>query len=1176
MAANLWAAPAAQAQGRALYVAPYGADTNPGTLDAPFQTVQRCASVAVAGDSCLIRAGTYRETVRPASSGSAGSPISFRAYNNEQVTISGADLLVGWTQHAGSIFKTRMPWTMVVTPTGFADARPNANDQLFANGEMMVEARWPNIAPADQTALRRQQNLRADNGLVLNSDEATYFSSRLAAFPTDYWKGGWINYMPGYGITANTCAVSGNITQTVSMKCPKGQTFNAAEPYFRPGIGNPFYLWGKLEALDSPGEWFRAADGTLYLWAPGGVNPETQTVEAKRRLYAFDLSARRHITISGIGISAATIKTDPASAELLLDALDMRYIWHFNNFRVPAWDDNGLYTMLDKAGLVLEGENITIANSDIAYSAASGIVLKGRGNRVLNSVIRDTGYMGASDTILAGSGDAAARHRIEQNTLFSAGRVAVHQVGPAVDVIANDIYATHLQAIDLGAIYVYAVDGKGSTIAYNLVHDATPEYSPTLRYWGAYGIYLDDDTYNFSIHHNIVWNTTNAGIGLMGNTGRTISPTIPYGSFGNRKVFNNTVDGQIWADYKPRLVQQGDDIGLTHYGTEVRNNVAARQRLFPAPITPLSTTSLISASNLIGSGHWVDRQRANYQLRPGSPAIDGGEPLPPFTDGFVGPRPDIGALELGRAPFTAGALLRERDLTRLAISCTPDGAAKKADCIVEELPVGRRMPPGFQLRIGNGPEDASCTGSMSYLTHLGTATCAAVGYGEQQGLLPIYARLPGGAWADTGQKIAIGGLNQPTPPPTIRSVLPNSGTTGGGTRITVGGTGFSTATSNYRLAIDLANPAGVALNNYPLLVRLDTAQLIAQGKLRADCGDLRFNDQFSELDYWIEEGCGQPATRVWVRLESLAPQGDTIFATYGNSTLTSASSGAKTFTFFDDFDDNRPSGSLDLGGSAGVTVAETDGQLRISGTTVEANQYESVGFSINTSLVTLPPSFAIDSSLSAIAQPGDSHPKIGIGAADEIMMVFADYADGGNRKVGYWGGTSWVALGDSLLDAPTFANQKLSYTTASDGTARYFENGELRAQRPDVTNPNVGYFAYSPNAAGKSFDVRFDNLRVRNFVYPEPQATLGAEQAPTASGDLTVTIGGKPCLNVIVARATSLTCITPPSAPGAADVVVSNPDGQSVTLEAGYRYVAPPNPAPEDLPPQRYLPLLTR
>ena len=51
-------------------------------------------------------------------------------------------------------------------------------------------------------------------------------------------------------------------------------------------------------------------------------------------------------------------------------------------------------------------------------------------------------------------------------------------------------------------------DGKDAEIAYNLVHDNRAELNASLSYFGGYGIYLDNDTYNFRVYRNIVWNTT--------------------------------------------------------------------------------------------------------------------------------------------------------------------------------------------------------------------------------------------------------------------------------------------------------------------------------------------------------------------------------------------------------------------------------------------------------------------------------------------------------------------------------------------------------------------------------------------------------------------------------------------------------------------------------------------
>lgn len=58
---------------------------------------------------------------------------------------------------------------------------------------------------------------------------------------------------------------------------------------------------------------------------------------------------------------------------------------------------------------------------------------------------------------------------------------------------------------------------------------------------------------------------------------------------------------------------------------------------------------------------------------------------------------------------------------------------------------------------------------------------------------------------------------------------------------------------------------------------------------------------------------------------------------------------------------------------------------------------------------------------------------------------------------------------------------------------------------------------------------------------------------------VTVRLGGASA-TVTAASATELTLVAPPHAPGAVDVVVTNPDGQTATLAAAYTYVAPPPP----------------
>src|SRR5215469_755036 len=115
------------------YVSPTGNDAARGNVQHPFATIQHAADVASAGDTIFIKGGTYRETVTVPHSGTAAKPITFRPYKNQQVIIDGADPVAGWTAAGAGIYQTSaMTWDL-----------GDGNNQLFANGQMLYEARWP-------------------------------------------------------------------------------------------------------------------------------------------------------------------------------------------------------------------------------------------------------------------------------------------------------------------------------------------------------------------------------------------------------------------------------------------------------------------------------------------------------------------------------------------------------------------------------------------------------------------------------------------------------------------------------------------------------------------------------------------------------------------------------------------------------------------------------------------------------------------------------------------------------------------------------------------------------------------------------------------------------------------------------------------------------------------------
>ncbi len=126
----------------AWYVAPYGSPANSGTLQQPLATIQQAAALAQPGDVVYIRGGTYRETVVPGVSGLAGAPITFEPYNNEPVTIDGADPISGWGVSQGAVYST----------AASADLG-EGNNQIFVDGRMVNERAGPIRARISRTRL---------------------------------------------------------------------------------------------------------------------------------------------------------------------------------------------------------------------------------------------------------------------------------------------------------------------------------------------------------------------------------------------------------------------------------------------------------------------------------------------------------------------------------------------------------------------------------------------------------------------------------------------------------------------------------------------------------------------------------------------------------------------------------------------------------------------------------------------------------------------------------------------------------------------------------------------------------------------------------------------------------------------------------------------------------------
>lgn len=584
----------------AWYVSTAGVDSNSGTLQQPLRSIQRAANLAQPGDAVIIRGGIYRETVIPARSGSASAPIVFQPYNGEQVTISGADPVQGWSAAGNSVYRANMPWS-----------RGTGDDQVFVDGQMMIYARWPNTT----LDVSRPIKLVADSasGTTTNNVTSGRVTDTELTQAAGYWNGATIHIATGPGFVQHTATVTASAPGSVSF------TYSASNTLL-PQAGNHFFLDNTFKALDAAGEWYRdPTTGSLNLRTPQSDNPSNHLIEAKRRDLAFDLRDRAYINVTGIDLFAATITTNAASHHLTIDGIRAQYVSHYNLVPGNAW-----VTASSDTGIILNGSFNEIRNSEIAFSAGNGVMLGGSDNRAVNNVIHDVNYA-ATDAAGINTGAPATisrRPEIGNNTIYNAGRsLIVFRNVKAGRIHHNDVYNAGLQTNDLGGVYTYGNDGEGTEVAYNTVHDI---YS-SVPGVGGFGIYYDNNTANFITHHNLVYNV---GTALLIN-----SPGI------NHQVYNNTLLGGKAVGSWP-----GDPLP----GTVLKNNI------FGGAVQMHGTT--LQQSNLPGESDplFVNPRSFDFRLQAISTAIDAGRSLAPYTDGFLGSAPDLGAFEYGVPAWKSG------------------------------------------------------------------------------------------------------------------------------------------------------------------------------------------------------------------------------------------------------------------------------------------------------------------------------------------------------------------------------------------------------------------------------------------------------------------------------------------------------------------------------------------
>lgn len=506
--------------GKTYYVAQTEAasDDNNGSSLAPFKTLKKAGTVAEPGDTVIIREGVYRETFAPKNDGTEANPITFRAAEGEKVVISASDELGKFVNYKDNIYVSSMPWDL-----------GEGRNQIFINGEAMVEARYPNNPKWRDEGMSDLWPVRGDLYAPVG-DNSVIRSDTLLNQEDDYWKGGYYVGLFGYGYSIATAKIKSSTKGELKVSDTSSYWWWEQRETDTWNYGS---IVGHLNALDIPKEWVKQ-DDILYIIFPENLSPEETVVEAKHRQLVIDIADRKYINIEGIDTIGGSVRMNN-SEMCMLNGMNMKYITHYtlSNDQRDGFIDKP-YNSADpngapprgEVGIFVGGTDNIIVNSSIDHSAAAGIYGVGLYTYIENNVLNDCGYMGSyvsGITFNTMGYDAKDKARggyaVYNNTVYNCGRScfnisvsqsASHYYAPylPMEVAYNDFHDGILASLDTGLVYEYMVnmglDKQKTLIHHNYVYTTATNKEANPH---GLGIYHDNGTYGTYTYNNMIFNT---------------------------------------------------------------------------------------------------------------------------------------------------------------------------------------------------------------------------------------------------------------------------------------------------------------------------------------------------------------------------------------------------------------------------------------------------------------------------------------------------------------------------------------------------------------------------------------------------------------------------------------------------------------------------------------------
>jgi len=582
------------------YVATNGSDTNSGTETSPFKTFNKAVSLMTPGSTCIIKGGVYNEQLIVNKDGSAGNYLTFKAAAGESVKIKATKYINGWQNHSGNIYKASVNMTI---------------DERFRNvyhdGEHMDLARWPN---------NEDNNRFTVDCKFIDSGGSNYFV--VPDVPNFDWTGGLVYYIGGHSGTSWTRKITNsnaNRIEHVGVDISKWP-FDPHNPtILRNGHRGQLYLFNKLEALDYGREWYYNHETkTVFFQTADGTKPKDNSVEYATHKFTAELKGD-YIRIEGIEFFGGSVKIRGG-----FNIFENNKIIHgsegFDNLASTS-------AGVGESAIEVLGPSTIVRNCIIDHSSANGISVqnwaKAHNSIIEKNTISNIDYLGIHATPIRST---ANNVKVLKNKVVNSGRDGIYVSGDNCEVAYNDVSKAQLINADSGVFYTVGNnDLKGTEVHHNWFHDSKP---PSYAGTKAAGIYLDNNSKGYVVHHNVVWNVSWSGYQVnwanwnldffhntLWNCGQAMASWVNGYEQKNNRVYNNYSNVGDWFDGT---------------GFDVKDN-------------------LISATSPFTNANTQD-----FTPLTSSAVVDNGVVVAGFSKSFNGSAPDLGAYEFGGTKWTAG------------------------------------------------------------------------------------------------------------------------------------------------------------------------------------------------------------------------------------------------------------------------------------------------------------------------------------------------------------------------------------------------------------------------------------------------------------------------------------------------------------------------------------------